>query len=83
MATGCGACHSVRGTDADGRIGPDLTHVGSRLTIGAGTLRRGPDAFIRFISRTDEVKPGVHMPAFRMLSPADLLALASYLDGLK
>lgn len=83
IATGCGACHSVRGTAADGRIGPDLTHVGSRLTIGAGTLARGPEAFIRFISQTDRVKPGVHMPAFGMLPAADLQALASYLDGLK
>jgi len=83
IETGCGACHSVRGTEADGRIGPDLTHVGSRLTIAAGTLPRQPDSFIRFISQTDHVKPGVHMPAFGMLSVADLQALASYLDALK
>src|SRR5690606_782653 len=38
LRTGCGACHTVRGTAADGVIGPDLTHVGSRLTIGASLL---------------------------------------------
>ena len=81
--TGCGACHTVRGTEADGMIGPDLTHVGSRLTIAAGTLPRDPDAFLRFISQTDAVKPGVHMPAFGMLPPDDLRALAAYLEGLK
>ncbi|PWK57169.1 cytochrome c oxidase subunit 2 [Silicimonas algicola] len=38
QAAGCGACHTVRGTPAVGKVGPDLTHVGSRLTIGAGRL---------------------------------------------
>jgi cytochrome c oxidase subunit 2 len=80
---GCGACHTVRGTDSDGQIGPDLTHVGSRLGLGAATLRNDVDAFARWLARTDEVKPGVHMPAYRMLPPEDLLALAAYLDGLE
>lgn len=80
---GCGACHTVRGTGADGVIAPDLTHVGSRLTIAAGTLERDPDAFQQFIARTGEVKPGVHMPSFGMLPAEDLRALAAYLDGLK
>jgi cytochrome c oxidase subunit 2 len=80
---GCGGCHQVRGTDAVGRIGPDLTHVGSRMTIGAGTLTRSMDSFVRFVSHTDRVKPGVLMPPFGMLPPADLEALATYLEGLK
>lgn len=80
---GCGACHAVRGTDADGMIGPDLTHVGSRLTIAAGLLPRSTDAFQSFIARTDTIKPGALMPAFGMLSPGDLQALAAYLDALK
>jgi len=44
---GCPACHAVRGTDADGRIGPDLTHVGSRARIAAGRLRNGFAVFER------------------------------------
>lgn len=83
FANGCPACHTVVGTSARGVIGPDLTHVGSRLTIGAGTLPNDPDAFIRWIERTEDVKPGVHMPAFGMLDPTELESLASYLESLK
>lgn len=83
MASGCGACHSVRGSGARGRIGPDLTHVGSRLSIGAGTLTAASDAFRRFVSRPEEVKPGVHMPAFGMLPARDLEHLTFYLKALQ
>jgi cytochrome c oxidase subunit 2 len=83
LANGCGACHTVRGTPADGVVGPDLTHVGSRLSLGAGILPNEPEAFRRWIAYTADVKPGVHMPAFGMLPPEDLQALAAYLDGLE
>lgn len=82
LAFGCGACHAVRGTPADGTIGPDLTHVGGRLTLGAGILPNDPDAFARWIGDTHEVKPDAEMPPFGMLPEADLRALALYLDGL-
>lgn len=83
IANGCTACHTIRGTAAAGQIGPDLTHVGSRLGLGAGTLQNDPEEFARWIGQTDRIKPGVHMPAFRALSADDLSALASYLDGLQ
>jgi cytochrome c oxidase subunit 2 len=83
VANGCGACHAVRGTPADGVVGPDLTHVGSRLSLGAGILPNDPDAFLKWIARTEDVKPGVHMPHFGMLPAEDLRALAAYLDGLE
>jgi cytochrome c oxidase subunit 2 len=83
LANGCGACHTVRGTPADGVVGPDLTHVGSRWSLGAGILANEPDAFLRWIAHTEDVKPGVHMPAFGMLPLEDLRALAAYLDGLE
>jgi cytochrome c oxidase subunit 2 len=82
-ANGCGACHAVRGSTADGRLGPDLTHVGSRLHIGAGTLPNEPDAFRRWIAETDAVKPGVHMPAFRALPAESVSAIAAYLESLQ
>ncbi len=82
-AHGCTACHTIRGTDAAGRIGPDLTHVGSRLQIGAATLPTTPDALMRWIGQTDRIKPGVHMPAFRTLGGDDLSALATYLVSLE
>jgi cytochrome c oxidase subunit 2 len=83
MSNGCGACHTVRGTGADGTVGPDLTLVGSRLRIGAGTLANEPDAFLQWIAQTETIKPGVHMPSFRALPADDLSALAAYLDGLQ
>ena len=82
-ATGCNACHAIRGTQAAGVIGPDLTHVGSRLSVGAGILRNDPDAFLRWVASTEQIKPGVHMPQFGMLPDADLQALASYLEALQ
>ncbi|WP_417780460.1 cytochrome c oxidase subunit II [Stutzerimonas xanthomarina] len=83
LANGCGACHQVRGTEADGTVGPDLTHVGSRLTLAAGTLPADVDAFRRWIGHSSEIKPDVRMPAFGMLSEAQLNAMAHYLKGLK
>lgn len=83
LANGCGACHRVRGTPADGRMGPDLTHVASRLTLGAGILPTEPGAFARWIGQTDRLKPGVHMPAFGMLPDTELAEIATYLSELE
>jgi cytochrome c oxidase subunit II len=83
IANGCGACHSVRGTAARGVIGPDLTHVGGRVSLAAGILPRDVDAFRRWIRGTSTIKPSVHMPAFDALSADELTAVAAYLEGLK
>lgn len=83
VSNGCGACHTVRGTSAAGVIGPDLTHVGGRLSVGAGILESRPDKFRDWLARTQHIKPGVHMPEFGMLPDADIEALAAYLHGLK
>ena len=83
LANGCGACHAVRGTPANGVVGPDLTHVGGRLSIGAGTLPNDVAALIQWIARTEHTKPGVLMPQFGMLPKEELQAMAVYLKGLK
>jgi cytochrome c oxidase subunit 2 len=83
LANGCGACHAIRGTDADGVIGPDLTHVGSRHSIAAGTLSNDPESLRRWISHTTQIKPGVHMGAFGMLPTDSIDAIATYLEGLE
>lgn len=83
LAHGCGACHTIRGTAAAGVVGPDLTHVGGRLSLAAGTLPNDANAFARWVQQTHEVKPEVLMPSFHMLPPEDIQALAAYLDGLK
>lgn len=73
----------MRGTGADGVVGPDLTHVGGRTSLAAGTLPNDRDGFRRFVARAGELKPEVHMPAFGMLPDDDLEALAAWLDGLE
>jgi cytochrome c oxidase subunit 2 len=81
LRSGCGACHQIRGTLADGQVGPDLTHFGDRLSIGAGVLPNTEQNLVRWIRQTHIVKPGVEMPAFRSLSQADAEQIASYLTG--
>ena len=80
---GCGACHAVRGTAAVGLMGPDLTHVGSRLTLGAGILAPTLENYADWIAHTGDIKPEVEMPAYTTLADADLSALSTYLMGLK
>ncbi len=83
LANGCGACHAISGLPATGVLGPNLTHVGSRLSLGAGILPNEVEAFRRFIGQTETLKPAVHMPSFGMLPREDMQALAAYLKGLK
>lgn len=83
LANGCGGCHAVRGTEATGTIGPDLTHLGGRESLAAGILPVTEDAIARFVAETQAVKPGALMPPFGMIPPDDLAALAAMLEGLK
>lgn len=82
MSRGCGGCHTIRGTGATGTIGPDLTHVGSRLSLGAGILPNHADAFARWIRDNQHLKPENLMPPFRIFTDAELGQLAAYLDHL-
>jgi cytochrome c oxidase subunit 2 len=81
---GCGACHAVRGTEWQGRLGPDLSRMGSRLTLGAGLLDNHRGTLAGWIAGTQDLKPGNSMPAFgRALSGDDLIALATWLEELR
>lgn len=82
-SAGCGACHTIRGTDANGLAGPDLTHVGSRRTLGAGILPNNRGTLAGWIADSQAIKPGNRMPAYPVLQGRDLQALAAYLEGLK
>lgn len=62
MNSACISCHTIRETQALGRLGPDLTHVGSRLTIAAGVLDTNAENLARWIRDPQEVKPGSLMP---------------------
>lgn len=83
LATGCGACHTVRGTSAAGTLGPDLTHIGARRSVGIDTLPLTRENLMRFITDGQHVKPGNLMPEFRVLEPPQIDAIASYLLSLK
>jgi cytochrome c oxidase subunit 2 len=88
LAAPCIGCHTVRGTDAAGIAGPDLTHIGSRSTIGSGILDNTPANLKRWISNSGSVKPGSKMPpmaesAGGTLSDEQLNAIVAYLQSLK
>ncbi len=80
---GCGGCHAVDGTEARGAIGPNLTDLGSRQSIGAGLLPMTQDNLIRFIVHGQHLKPGNKMPPFAIFSEAQLADLAAYLAALR
>jgi len=82
VSLGCGACHTVRGV-AEGRIGPDLTQVGARRMIGAGTLGGGVGNIAAWIASAQHLKPGILMPSFTQLEGPQLRALSAYLESLK
>lgn len=82
-SNGCGACHVVRGTPADGKLGPDLTHVGGRLSIAAGTFPTSVGTLAGWISSSQHLKPGNLMPSFGNLEGRELRAIAAYLESLK
>jgi len=79
----CALCHTVRGTPALGRTGPDLTHVGSRLTIAAGTLPNSLGNLQAWITNAQSIKPGVKMPTITQYDGSELRALAAYVASLK
>ena len=78
----CVMCHRIQGTDAGGRVGPDLTHVASRQTIAAGTLQNTREHLQRWILNSQDIKPGNRMPPLPM-SNEDLNALLDYVQSLK
>ncbi|MDR6115230.1 MULTISPECIES: cytochrome c oxidase subunit II [unclassified Sphingomonas] len=82
-ANGCGGCHTIAGVTARTRIGPDLTHFGSRRTLAAGILPMTPANVAGFIRHPEKTKPGVRMPSFPQLSQDQAMALTRYLQGLK
>jgi cytochrome c oxidase subunit 2 len=83
QSAGCAACHRIAGTEANGLAGPDLTHVGSRRTLGAGILPNNRGTMMGWIANSQAIKPNNRMPPYTMLSGEELAALASYLEAQK
>jgi cytochrome c oxidase subunit 2 len=79
--TSCINCHTIAGTSANGRFGPDLTHVMSRDTIGSGVIPNTPANLRRWIRNPDDIKPGSRMPAMN-LNDQELDAVTAYLASL-
>jgi cytochrome c oxidase subunit 2 len=83
MSAPCTGCHTVRGTPAQGRIGPDLTHVGGRASIAGGSLPNDTAHLTAWIVDAQSLKPGAQMPTMRTLSGQDLRALVAWLQSLR
>lgn len=82
MGKTCVMCHAIGGTDAQGRLGPELTHLASRQTIAAGMFPNNRGHLAGWIADPQSLKPGVNMPG-NALEPDDLQALLAYLETLK
>ncbi|HEX3274140.1 MAG TPA: cytochrome c oxidase subunit II [Gemmatimonadales bacterium] len=82
LGSACPMCHAVAGTPAGSRVGPDLTHLGSRRTLAAGTLPNTRGNLAGWIVNPQAIKPGAKMPP-NALSPDDLQALLAYLETLR
>ena len=82
LGSSCVYCHTIKGTNASGKVGPDLTHLGSRLTIGAGTLPNTPGNLAGWMVNSQTIKPGNRMPPMDLNSD-QIQALLAYLKTLK
>jgi cytochrome c oxidase subunit 2 len=82
MHSACINCHTIAGTAATGRFGPDLTHLASRDTIASGSIENTPGNLRKWIDDPNSMKPGCLMPAMH-LNDHDLSAVTAYLTQLR
>ncbi|MCE7984979.1 MAG: cytochrome c oxidase subunit II [Caldilinea sp. CFX5] len=82
LASNCVYCHAVQGTAAQGNLGPDLTHLASRRTLGAGAVVNNRGNLGGWIANPQHIKPGNLMPAARLTAP-ELQAMLDYLVSLR
>ena len=82
LDAGCAACHAIRGVAEGARVGPDLTRVGGRGSLGAGMWRMNQGNLAGWIADVSDMKPGAQMPSYNHLSGPDLRALSAYLESL-
>jgi cytochrome c oxidase subunit 2 len=82
LSNTCVMCHTIRGTEAGAKMGPDLTHLASRMTIASGTLPNTTGNLAGWILDSQSIKPGNKMPP-NPLKADDLNALLKYLGTLK
>ncbi len=82
LQNACVNCHAVSGTSANGHFGPDLTHFGSRETLGSGIMPNNLDALKSWVRNPSDVKEGALMPAMQ-LTETQLQQVSMYLLTLK
>jgi len=78
----CSSCHTIRGTSADGYIGPDLTHLASRTSLAGLVLPNTRDSLERWVMDAQGVKPGNQMPDVN-LTRRQLTQVVAYLESLR
>lgn len=83
MRNQCVLCHTIRGTDAHGLVGPDLTHVGSRQGIAANTAPNDIASLSAWVTHAQSLKPYARMPNITSMTGVETRALVSYLRALR
>ncbi len=81
-STGCFICHTVDGTSAQGKVGPNLTGIANRTMLGAALIENNTDNLTKWVDNAESFKPGVIMPSLG-LAPDELAAVVAYLQSLK
>jgi cytochrome c oxidase subunit II len=79
----CAGYHTVDGTSAQGRVGPNLSDLGARSSLGAGAIENTPAHLEQWIRDAPSIKPGVLMPPFLALSDREVATITAYLESLK
>jgi len=79
----CITCHTIDGTKAQAKVGPNLTNVGARSMIGAGLIENTDEHLKQWIRNPQSLKPGAKMAVHPNLSDQELEAIVAYLRGLK
>jgi cytochrome c oxidase subunit 2 len=82
MNAQCASCHTIAGTPAQGTVGPNLTHVGSRTSLAADEIPNTPAWMAAWIRNPQKIKPGTGMPDLGLSSP-QVAELVAYLRELK
>lgn len=82
LVSGCAACHAIDGTPVQGKVAPNLTHVGTRTALAGGMIPNTSDALAGWLRDPDSIKPGALMPDLN-LSEASISTLVAFLEELK
>ncbi len=82
LASPCINCHTIRGTEANGKLGPELTHFGSRATFAGAAFDNNPENLTAWLHDPQAMKPGNLMPNLGMTSGA-VQSIVTYLESLK